>query len=135
MACETNFYFNYERVLMCKNDIVEGRAKPRQYFTLTLISPYISRSPNIIDADRALKCMITQPLVEFHDTYAAYLGRDAPKAIDPTDPAHSLTECVQPVKKAIRDARQRGDKTLAGVNGIHLFVGEYDAFSNDYLEP
>jgi hypothetical protein len=77
------------------------------------------RSPNIT-ADQAFKRIIAQALREFYDTYAMYLGGDVPETIDPTYPALNLGKCDLLVNTALRDARQRGDRALADVQGVKM---------------
>jgi hypothetical protein len=99
---------------------VEGKVKPGQYFVLKFDFSRATRSLDVAEADKALKRMISTDFELFYDTYGMYLGEDASKKINPDDPADSLTRCVMLVNKALKDARQRGDKALADVQGVRM---------------
>ena len=93
---------------------------PGQYFVLKIDFSRATRNLNIAGADKSLRRMISWALKRFCDTYTMYLGEDASKEIDPDDPADGLITCVTLVNKALEDARQRGDKALADVQGVGM---------------
>ena len=107
--------------------------KPGQYFVLRFDFSPIKASPDLTKADRNLIVSLNNSIKRFYKTYATYLGEDVTSLyenIDSERPSESLQNCSGLVEDALSWNEQ-----LAGVHGIYLLVDEYDAFTNNYLEP
>jgi len=115
-----------------QKDIDERKVKPGQYFVLKFDFSSINTNPDLTKANEALIKMLNSSIKRFYEEYTAYLGRDSEalcQGIDSEDPNISLKECVNSVRRAIKN-----DEQLAGIEGIYVLVDEYDAFPNHYLE-
>jgi hypothetical protein len=111
--------------------------EPGQYFVLKFDFSTINVA-NLEKADRSLIANLNSSLEDFYETYATYLDDDVTSLcgnIDSKRPNLSLQVCNRLVQRALSRARKEGNEQLAGVRGIYLLVDEYDAFTNNYLEP
>ena len=126
-----------------QNDI-DGKNKkgkkynPGRYFVLKFDFSPIQASPDLAEANRNLIKSLNFSFEDFYETYATYLDDDAASLcgnIDSEDPSISLRKCNRLVQRALSRARKQENEQLAGVQGIYLLVDEYDAFTNNYLQP
>ena len=126
-----------------QNDI-DGKNKkgkkyqPGQYFVLKFDFSPIEASPDLAEANQNLIVSLNSSFEDFYETYATYLDDDAASLcgnIDSKRPGISLQKCNRLVKRALSRAREQENEHLASVQGIYLLVDEYDAFTNNYLEP
>jgi len=100
-----------------QKDIDEGRVIPGQYFILKFDFSVVNRNPNLEQADRSLKGIMTDCIENFYATYSRYLG-DASKLstnINPEDPAQSLQKCVNLIRNKLADSE---DDPLADIRGV-----------------
>ncbi|KAF9420186.1 hypothetical protein BGZ76_004124 [Entomortierella beljakovae] len=98
----------------------------------------VDRSPDLNVAIEGLQKMINSSIKTFYTTYAPYLGLATSvqlieKYVDVL-PISSLRNCCRLVKEALDNVTDENDP-LYGVKGIYLLANEYDAFSNEYLNP
>jgi hypothetical protein len=111
-----------------QEDIAERKVTPGRFFVLKFDFSPVNRNPNILEADRALKLRIANSLIEFYDTYAMYWpywGRDVDeliKKIDLENPAESSLACVRSVARLLKNAREKGDRRLADIQGVSIAV-------------
>ena len=94
---------------------------PGKFFVLRLDFSGVGSSPYAESADKALKSCLHSLFLEFCDKYAAYLGGDSSKwheHLNPEYPANSLSACVRVVNSELLNARMKGDKRLADVEGV-----------------
>ncbi|KAI8605118.1 AAA-ATPase-like domain-containing protein, partial [Dissophora ornata] len=120
------------------HDVERGKVTPGQYLVLALDFSKIDRSADLIIASDGLNDMINNAIKNFYKTYAPYLGEKAsddlidrnisPRAVG------SLDACVNLVREALNAVTEKDDP-LYGVKGIYLLADEYDAFSNEFLDP
>lgn len=121
-----------------QKDINDGTVTPGQYFTLKFDFSTIDRCSDVKEASRSLKTTLNRSIERFYKTYSIYWDgdmREPGDLIDKEDPAISLRKCVRWVKNLHKTARGKKNGQLADVQGIYLLVDEYDAFSNNYLDP
>jgi hypothetical protein len=62
-------------------------------------------------------------LKKFYRTYAMYWDRDVDeliKNIDLGNPAESLGACVESVASLLKNAREKGDRRLADIQGVSI---------------
>ena len=107
--------------------------KPGQYFVLKFDFSTIPSSSDLAEADRKLIKSLNFSIERFYKTYATYLDDGVTSLyenIDSERPDISLQKC----SGLVEDALSRNEQ-LAGVQGIYMLVDEYDAFTNNYLEP
>ena len=117
--------------------------KPGRYFVLKFNFSPIPASLDLEKANRNLTVSLNHSIEKFYETYATYLGDDVTSLcgnIDSERPDISLQRCSELVQRALSRARKEKDKKekdkhLADVQGIYLLVDEYDAFTNNYLDP
>jgi hypothetical protein len=112
--------------------------KPGRYFVLKFDFSPIPASPDLAKADRNLIKSLNFSFKNFYETYAKYLDDDVTSLcgnIDIERPSISLQKCNRLVQRALSQAQKQKNEQLAGVQGIYLLVDEYDAFTNNYLEP
>ncbi|KAG0196105.1 hypothetical protein BGX28_000135, partial [Mortierella sp. GBA30] len=120
-------------------DVESGKISPGQYLILAFDFSKVNRSPNLETAEESLGGMINNTVETFYRVYAPYLGKATGKQltdelISPSDPVRSLGRCVTLVQEAL-NAVMETDDPLYGVKGIYLLADEYDAFSNEFLDP
>ncbi|GJJ77513.1 hypothetical protein EMPS_09872 [Entomortierella parvispora] len=120
-------------------DIESGKVTPGQYLILSFDFSAVSRSPDMKAAERSLAGMINNSTEDFYQLYAPYLGEYTGnqltyELISSSDPVISFRKCVTLVQKALNAAKEVEDP-LFGVKGIYLLADEYDAISNEYLDP
>jgi len=121
-----------------QKDIEGKRCQPGQYFVLRFDFSTIQASPDLAEANRNLIVALNSSFRNFYQTYATYLDEDVTSLygnIDRQSPSESLRNCNLLVQNALSLAREEDNEQLAGVQGIYLLVDEYDAFTNNYLEP
>jgi hypothetical protein len=112
--------------------------KPGQYFVLKFDFSLIPASSDLAEANQNLIVSLNYSIQKFYETYATYLGGEVTSLcgnIDSKRPDISLQKCSRLVQRALSQARKEKNEHLTGVQGIYLFVDEYDAFTNNYLEP
>jgi Predicted AAA-ATPase len=112
--------------------------KAGQYFVLNFDFSTIPTSADLAEANQNLIVSLNYSIEKFYETYATYLDGDVTslcKNIDSMRPDISLQRCNRLVQRAISRAQKEKDKHLASVQGIYLLIDEYDAFTNNYLEP
>ena len=94
--------------------------KPGQYFILKFDFSTVERSLDANDAAQYLQKSINQSFEAFYKTYSKCPSEDAKNLINPDSPTSSLEECVWWVNDAISKAQEKGDKALAGVQGVRM---------------
>ncbi|KAF9343657.1 hypothetical protein BGX34_006514, partial [Mortierella sp. NVP85] len=132
---------NYEalfRGLDVDQDVKSGKITPGQYLIMSFDFSAIDRSPDLEVARKSLSGMIVNSIKAFYTTYGPYLGdKSSDQLIERNvteDPIESLGACVTLVEAALNLVMDLEDP-LFGVKGIYLLADEYDAFSNEYLDP
>ncbi|KIX00687.1 uncharacterized protein Z518_09752 [Rhinocladiella mackenziei CBS 650.93] len=110
---------------------------PGKYFILTFNFSRAARSgPSVGPLTREMN----RGLSQFKLDYAALLGNPFTSEIshfDKNDPAGNLTDLVDAVARTLGGIHDKGDKgrALWDVQGIYLVADEYDAYSNEYMDP
>ncbi|KAF9343265.1 hypothetical protein BGX34_007009, partial [Mortierella sp. NVP85] len=132
---------NYEalfRDLDVDRDVKSGKITPGQYLIMPFDFSVIDRSPDLDIARNSLNDMLNSAIRAFYMTYAPYLGTAASHQLieDRVSPSAlaSLADCVNLVQETLNSVRDKDDP-LFGVKGIYLLADEYDAFSNEFLDP
>ncbi|RPB01402.1 hypothetical protein L873DRAFT_1803582, partial [Choiromyces venosus 120613-1] len=122
-------------------DVKQNRVTPGQYLILKFNFAKVRRTRDLNEAAQGLANNIIQSLEEFYGDYYPYLGGSLDqlisKEINQGDAIYSLANLVDIVDHTLREVKNGGDKKhpLANVKGIYLLADEYDAFSNEYMDP
>ncbi|RPA90761.1 hypothetical protein L873DRAFT_1820592 [Choiromyces venosus 120613-1] len=113
-------------------DVKGDKITPGEYMILEFNFAEVSRTRDLNKAAQGLTVSIIRNLKGFYGDYYSYLGD-----IDQGDAINSLANLVQLVNRTLREVKNGGDKKhpLANVKGIYLLADEYDAFSNEYMDP
>jgi hypothetical protein len=112
--------------------------KPGRYFVLKFDFSSIQASPDLAEANQNLIVALNSSFEDFYEKYATYLDDNVTSLcgnIDSKRPHVILQKCNRLVQHALSRARKEKNEQLAGIEGIYLLVDEYDAFTNNYLEP
>ncbi|KAI8344981.1 hypothetical protein B0O80DRAFT_38271 [Mortierella sp. GBAus27b] len=132
---------NYEALfqgLDVDRDVKSRNITPNQYLIMLFDFSAIDRSPDLEVARKSLSGMIVGAIKKFYMTYGPYLGdKSSDQLIElnvTEDPIGSLGACVTLVEAALSSVMDSEDP-LFGVKGIYLLADEYDAFSNEFLDP
>ncbi|KAG0354437.1 hypothetical protein BG005_006476, partial [Podila minutissima] len=93
-----------------------------------------NRSPDLKTAEDSLGGMINNAVEAFYKTYAPYLGHKASEELikenrSSSDPVKSLGAAVNLVQEVLNTVTEKDDP----LNGVK--ADEYDAFSNEFLDP
>ncbi|CAJ0626544.1 4119_t:CDS:2 [Entrophospora sp. SA101] len=133
-------YYELFQDLDVDKDVQKGKVIPGQYLILSLDFAGINRSNDLKIAEAALHDMINDSIEQFYRTYASYLERpydNLQKLIKQDNSISSISKCISIVQDKLRTVEEEGDSKhlLANVKGIYLLADEYDAFSNEYLDP
>ncbi|KAF8984472.1 hypothetical protein BGZ46_007936 [Entomortierella lignicola] len=120
-------------------DVINKKVISGQYLILAFDFSKVDRSPDLNTAQNNLRDMINSAIENFYQVYAPYLGNKSSvqliqDKITPDNSVQSLDRCVNLVREALNGV-VRTDNPLYGVKGIYLLADEYDAFSNEYLDP
>ncbi|KAG0337738.1 hypothetical protein BG000_005031 [Podila horticola] len=96
------------------------------------------QSPDLTRAWSSLRGMIVSAIKAFYQKYGTYLGDKSSDQLIASnvsqDPIGSLSTCIQLVEETLTSVMDENDP-LYGVKGIYLLADEYDAFSNEFLDP
>jgi hypothetical protein len=136
--------YRYEKLfkdLDVDGEVQAKRVVPGQYLVLSFNFAEINRSKDIKVAEASLNDMINNAIKRFYRTYAPYLGNYSAEQlierhVKQDNAVSSLDDCVSLVQMILKAVNNSNiDHPLAGVKGIYLLADEYDAFSNEYLDP
>ncbi|RPB00804.1 hypothetical protein L873DRAFT_743052 [Choiromyces venosus 120613-1] len=122
-------------------DVKENRVTPGQYLILKFNFAKVRRTRDLNKAAEELALNIIQSLEEFYGDYYPYFGVSLDqlisKEINQGSAINSLAELVGFVDYTLREIKNGGDTKhpLTNVKGIYLLADEYDAFSNQYMDP
>ncbi|RPA95774.1 hypothetical protein L873DRAFT_1301258 [Choiromyces venosus 120613-1] len=122
-------------------DVKGDKITPGEYLILDFNFAEVNRTRDLNKAAEGLAVNIIWSLERFYRVYYSYLGGSSGQLmsenINQGDAIHSLRKLVLIVDDALSEIKNRGDKKhpLANVKGIYLLVDEYDAFSNEYMDP
>ncbi|RPA89845.1 hypothetical protein L873DRAFT_1822113, partial [Choiromyces venosus 120613-1] len=122
-------------------DVKEDKITPGEYMILKFNFAAVNRAPDLNKAAQGLANNIIGNLDQFYRTYHPYLGGSLDqlisKNINQGDAIASLTTLVRIVDYTLQEVKNGGDTKhpLANVKGIYLLADEYDAFSNEYMDP
>ncbi|RPA91704.1 hypothetical protein L873DRAFT_270356 [Choiromyces venosus 120613-1] len=114
---------------------------PGEYMILKFNFSAVNRTRDLNKAAQGLAVSIIRNLKGFYGDYYSYfgesLGQLISESIDQGDAINSLANLVQLVNRTLWEVKNGGDKKhpLANVKGIYLLADEYDAFSNEYMDP
>ncbi|RPB03671.1 hypothetical protein L873DRAFT_1800155 [Choiromyces venosus 120613-1] len=122
-------------------DVKENRVTPGQYLILKFNFAEVRRTRDLNEAAQGLADNIIWSLKRFYGDYYPYLGGSLDqlisKKINQGDAIDSLRNLVEIVNLTLREVKNGGDTKhpLTNVKGIYLLADEYDAFSNEYMDP
>ncbi|KAF9301974.1 hypothetical protein BGZ74_006041 [Mortierella antarctica] len=111
--------------------------KPGLYLIMAFDFSAVNRSHDVKKAAENLINMINDAIFAFIRTYAHYLGKDTCQLLEDNlhqDAVGSLNACVDLISARLQAVSSKDDE-LYDVKGIYLLADEYDAFSNEYLDP
>ncbi|RPA90217.1 DUF1703-domain-containing protein [Choiromyces venosus 120613-1] len=122
-------------------DVKKNRVTPGEYMILKFNFASVDRTPDLNKAAQELALNIIGNLEQFYRTYHPYLGGSLDqlisKNINQGSAISSLITLVRIVDYTLQEVKNGGDTEhpLANVKGIYLLADEYDAFSNEYMDP
>ncbi|RPB01509.1 hypothetical protein L873DRAFT_1803211, partial [Choiromyces venosus 120613-1] len=122
-------------------DVKGDKITPGEYMILKFNFSAVNRTRDLNKAAQGLAVSIIRNLKGFYGDYYSYLGESLgqliSERIDQGDAINSLANLVQLVNRTLWEVKNGGDKKhpLANVKGIYLLADEYDAFSNEYIDP
>ncbi|RPA91673.1 hypothetical protein L873DRAFT_1818968, partial [Choiromyces venosus 120613-1] len=122
-------------------DVKENKVTPGQYLILKFNFAEVRRTRDLNKAAEELALNIIRSLKRFYGDYYPYLGGSLGQMISENinqrSAIDSLANLVELVDRTLWEVKNGGDKKhpLANVKGIYLLADEYDAFSNEYMDP
>ncbi|RPA89499.1 DUF1703-domain-containing protein [Choiromyces venosus 120613-1] len=122
-------------------DVKGDKITPGEYMILEFNFSAVNCTRDLNKAAEELALSIITRLKRFYEDYYPYLGGSLGQMISENinqrSAINSLANLVQLVNRTLREVKNRGDKKhpLANVKGIYLLADEYDAFSNEYMDP
>ncbi|KAK3809463.1 MAG: hypothetical protein J3Q66DRAFT_405465 [Benniella sp.] len=125
-----------------RNDMAleSGKVTPGQYLIVSFDFSAIERYPDLNIARNNPSRRILRNFKAFYRSYAPLLGDTSAELIRNNvvkEPLDSLANCVDLIEEVLISVNSvtKRDAPLSGIKGVYLLADEYDAFSNEYLDP
>ncbi|KAG0136190.1 hypothetical protein HOY82DRAFT_625829 [Tuber indicum] len=128
--------------LAVHKDVQENKIRPGEYLVLKFDFSTVGPSTDMLQAAQQLADTINAGLQQFYRENHAFFGVSAAQLVSENinykNPVHSLVSLVglvDWVAGEIGEGSVGREHPFAGIKGIYLLVDEYDAFSNQFMDP
>ncbi|KAG0136191.1 hypothetical protein HOY82DRAFT_625832 [Tuber indicum] len=122
-------------------DVQENKVRPGEYLVLKFDFSTVGPTRNMVQGERQLSDSIIGGLLQFYDEHEDFFEVSASQLesdnIDRANAIYSLTRLIRLVNRVVRRTSSKEDRKhhYGGVKGVYLLVDEYDAFSNQFMDP